>query len=129
MKSIRPGKEVERNDRYVLLTKARRRAGLRRSRGVAVEGAPARPVWGIAAGNDPPPRSRGMSVSSAAATVAIDVPASQLDHFRHMLREQLVDDHERLREIEAGCDDCDPATVAARIDLVWSLARQAGGLF
>ena len=70
-----------------------------------------------------------MSVSSATTTVGIDLPASQLDDFRLMLREQLMDDHERLREIEAGFDGCDPAAVRARIDLVWSLARQAGGIF
>jgi hypothetical protein len=57
------------------------------------------------------------------------MPVEALDDFRLMLREQLADDHERLREIEAGFDPTDPDAVRARIDLVWELAAQVGGVY
>ena len=62
-------------------------------------------------------------------TVTLEMPAESCDDFKLMLREQLTDDHERLREIEAGCDPTDPDEVRARIDLVWALAAQVGGVF
>jgi hypothetical protein len=57
------------------------------------------------------------------------MPVEALDDFRLMLREQLADDHERLREIDAGFDPTDPDAVRARIDLVWELAAQVGGVY
>lgn len=65
----------------------------------------------------------------AAPPVPLRIDAPSLDDFRLMLREQLVDDTERLRDIEAGLDSTPRAAVQRRIDLVWSLATQVGGLY
>lgn len=61
--------------------------------------------------------------------VQLEISVEAIDDFRLMLREQLADDHERLREIDAGFDPSDPDAVRERIDLVWSLAEQVGGVY
>lgn len=71
-----------------------------------------------------------MSPAPLADVVAsVTIPNDCLDDFRLMLREQLVDDEERLRDIRAGIDSTPPAAVRGRIAFVWTLAEQVGGIY
>ncbi len=67
--------------------------------------------------------------SVAVAPAAVTLTVDRIEDFRLMLREQIVDDNERLRDIEAGLDGSPRAPVQARLDFLWSLARQVGGLY
>lgn len=68
-------------------------------------------------------------VADVRAVATIAIPYERLDDFRLMLREQVHDDSERLRDIDAGCDDSSPELVQERIEFVWSLADQLGGMY
>ena len=68
-------------------------------------------------------------LSAPPAAMAVEVPVDRLDDFRLMLREQLLDDNERLRDIAAGVDPTAREPVADRVAFVWSLASQVGGVF
>lgn len=62
--------------------------------------------------------------------MTITVRADDLDHFRLMLREQIAGDVELLREVGAGvAEQHDAGEVRDRLELVWALASQVGGLY
>jgi hypothetical protein len=67
--------------------------------------------------------------SASPATYAVSIPPERLDDFRLMLREQVVDDTERLRDIDAGYDSSPREPVQERLEFVWSLARLVGGIY
>ena len=68
-------------------------------------------------------------VTTPLRNATLEVSADRLDDLRLMLREQLVDDHQLLQDAE-DVDDREGATaIRARIDFVWSLAKQAGGIY
>lgn len=63
-------------------------------------------------------------------TITITIPAADADAFRSMLREQLVGDHELVREVLAERQPSGRLPAAfGRIMLVEDLARQVGGLY
>lgn len=62
-------------------------------------------------------------------TLSIDVPADRLDDFRLMLREQIVDDAERLADIDHGLDPTPRGDVQQRVTFLWALADQVGGVY
>lgn len=59
----------------------------------------------------------------------VTITPGDLDHFRLMLREQVAGDSELLADITNGWVDDDPAPVRERIDVVWRLAAQVGGIY
>ena len=67
--------------------------------------------------------------SASSAAYAISIPRERLDDFRLMLREQVVDDTERLRDIDAGYDSSAREPVQEGLEFVWSLARLVGGIY
>lgn len=68
-------------------------------------------------------------MSAPTQKVTLEVAADRLDDLRLMFREQLVDDHQLLQDAEEADDREDAEAIRARIDFVWSLAAQAGGIY
>jgi hypothetical protein len=62
--------------------------------------------------------------------LGVRIADADLDQFRLLLREQVVADHELIGEVHAGvAEGYEEADVLRRIELVWAVAEQVGGIY